>query len=79
MLKIIRIILQLSVIGAGGYTLFTENLVLTPLVMLLTGLFMLVAGFERIEKNQKEFWGYAFVVISLFLLTVSWQSFFLTA
>lgn len=79
MLKIIRIILQFSVIGAGGYSLFTENLVLTPLVMLLAGLFMLVAGFERIEKNQKEFWGYAFVAISLFLLTVSWQSFFLMA
>ncbi|MEZ0481362.1 hypothetical protein [Planococcus sp. SSTMD024] len=56
-LKIIRVILQLSVIGAGSYTLFTKILVLTPLVMLLAGLIMLVTGFERIEKNQKEFWG----------------------
>lgn len=78
MLKIIRIVLQLSVIGIGSYALLTQNMVLTPLVMLLMGMFMLVAGFGRIEKNQKEFWGYAFVVISLFIFAVSWQGFFLS-
>ncbi|MBT2583336.1 hypothetical protein [Planococcus sp. ISL-109] len=79
MLKIIRIVLQISIVGVAGYVLLTQNTVLTPLVMLLLGIFMLVAGFERIEKNRKEFWGYAFVVISLLLFMVSWQDFFLGA
>ena len=30
------------------------------------GILMLAAGFERIQKDKKEFFGYMFVVISLF-------------
>ncbi|MGM0896669.1 MAG: hypothetical protein ACQEV0_02160 [Bacillota bacterium] len=77
MLRIIRIVLQITVIGVAGYALISSDMILTPLIMLLLGLFMLVAGFEQIEKNQKEFWGYAYVVIVLFIFAVSWQGFFL--
>jgi asparagine N-glycosylation enzyme membrane subunit Stt3 len=77
MLKIIRIVLQISVIAMAGYALISSEMGWMPLVMLLAGLFMLVAGFEQIEKNQKEFWGYAYVVIALFIFAVSWQGFYL--
>ena len=79
MLKIIRLILQVTVIAVAGYSLMTQDLVLTSLVLLLLGMFLLVAGFERIEKNRQEFWGYALVVIALFIFAVSWQDFFLGA
>lgn len=36
---------------------------------------MLVAGFEKIQSDRKEFWGYMFVLISLFIFFVSAQGF----
>ncbi|MGE6370562.1 DUF3953 domain-containing protein [Planococcus kocurii] len=46
-----------------------------PYLMLILGVLMLVAGFERIQRDRKEFWGYMFVVISLFVFFVSAQGF----
>ncbi|WP_225218402.1 MULTISPECIES: DUF3953 domain-containing protein [Planococcus] len=43
--------------------------------MLTLGILMLAAGFERIQKDKKEFFGYMFVVISLFIFFVSAQGF----
>ena len=50
-----------------------------PYLMLIMGILMLLAGFERIRKDKKEFWGYMFVVISLFFFFVSAQGFVVNA
>ncbi|WP_281258863.1 DUF3953 domain-containing protein [Planomicrobium soli] len=47
--------------------------------MLTLGIFMLVAGFEKIQKDRKEFWGYTFVIISLFIFFVSIQGLIMNA
>jgi len=47
--------------------------------MLTLGILMLIAGFERIQKDRKEFWGYMFVIVSLFLFFVSAQGFIVNA
>ncbi|MDN7243895.1 DUF3953 domain-containing protein [Planococcus sp. N017] len=43
------------------------------------GIFMLVVGFEKIQKNRKEFWGYMFILISLFIFFVSVQGLIMNA
>lgn len=78
-MKIIRVILQVAVISLAAYSLLAGHLAMTPYVLLLTGMFMLVFGFEQIEKDRKGFNGYAFVAISLLLFMVSWQNFILGA
>lgn len=78
-MKILRIILQLASIGFGAYVLWSQNFTLMPYVMLTLGMFMLVAGFERIQNDRKEFWGYMFVLSSLFILFVSAQAFLVSA
>ncbi|WP_240616362.1 DUF3953 domain-containing protein [Planococcus maitriensis] len=50
-----------------------------PYVMLTMGIFMLVAGFEKIQKDRKEFWGYMFVIVSIFIFFVSAQGFIVNA
>nr|WP_255473011.1 DUF3953 domain-containing protein [Planomicrobium sp. CPCC 101079] len=47
--------------------------------MLTLGILLLVAGFKKIQKDRKEFWGYMFVLISLFIFFVSAQGFIITA
>jgi len=47
--------------------------------MLTLGMLMLIAGFERIQNDRKEFWGYMFVITSLFLFFVSAQGFIVNA
>ncbi len=74
-MKILRLILQLAAIGFGAYVLWAQNFTLIPYVMLMLGMFMLVAGFEKIQSDRKEFWGYMFVLISLFIFFVSAQGF----
>lgn len=78
-MKIIRIILNVIVIVFAAYVLFIEDFTLMPYVMLTLGIFMLVAGFEKIQKDRKEFWGYMFVLVSLFILFVSAQGFIVNA
>lgn len=46
-----------------------------PYLMLVMGILMLISGFEKIQRDRKEFWGYMFVVISLFIFFVSAQGF----
>lgn len=74
-MKILRIILQLAALGLSAYVLWAQNFTLIPYVMLMLGMFMLVAGFEKIQSDRKEFWGYMFVLISLFIFFVSAQGF----
>ncbi|MBD8014230.1 DUF3953 domain-containing protein [Planococcus sp. Sa1BUA13] len=75
MLKISRIIFQIVGVGLAAYVLWSQNFELMPYVMLTLGILMLAAGFERIQKDKKEFFGYMFVVISLFIFFVSAQGF----
>ncbi len=78
-MKILRIILQLAALGFSAYVLWTQNFTLMPYVMLMLGMFMLVAGFEKIQSNRKECWGYMFVLASLFIFFVSAQGFIVNA
>ncbi|RAZ69586.1 hypothetical protein DP119_02705 [Planococcus maitriensis] len=78
-MKIIRIILNVIVIVFAAYVLFIEDFTLMPYVMLTMGIFMLVAGFEKIQKDRKEFWGYMFVIVSIFIFFVSAQGFIVNA
>ena len=78
-MKIISIILNIIVIVFAAYVLFIEDFTLMPYVMLTMGIFILVAGFEKIQKDRKEFWGYMFVIVSLFIFFVSAQGFIVNA
>lgn len=71
--------MNVIVIVFAAYVLFIEDFTLMPYVMLTMGIFMLVAGFEKIQKDRKEFWGYMFVLVSLFILFVSAQGFIVNA
>lgn len=71
--------MNVIVIVFAAYVLFIEDFTLMPYVMLTLGIFMLVAGFEKIQKDRKEFWGYMFVLVSLFILFVSAQGFIVNA
>jgi len=79
MFKMIRIILQVVGVGFAAYVLWSQDFTLMPYLMLILGVLMLAAGFERIQKDRKEFWGYMFVVISLFIFFVSAQGFIVNA
>ncbi|TWT00222.1 DUF3953 domain-containing protein [Planomicrobium sp. CPCC 101079] len=79
MLKIIIIILNIIVVVFAAYVLEIQNFTLLPYVMLTLGILLLVAGFKKIQKDRKEFWGYMFVLISLFIFFVSAQGFIITA
>lgn len=71
--------MNVIVIVFAAYVLSAQNFTLMPYVMLTMGIFMLVAGFEKIQKDRKEFWGYMFVIVSLFILFVSAQGFIVNA
>lgn len=71
--------MNVIVIVFAAYVLFIEDFTLMPYVMLTMGIFILVAGFEKIQKDRKEFWGYMFVLVSLFILFVSAQGFIVNA
>ncbi|MGB6407645.1 MAG: DUF3953 domain-containing protein, partial [Planococcus donghaensis] len=72
-------ILQIVGVGIAAYVLWSQNFSLMPYVMLTLGMLMLIAGFERIQNDRKEFWGYMFVITSLFLFFVSAQGFIVNA
>ena len=72
-------ILNVIVVVFAAYVLLNQNFTLLPYVTLTLGIFMLVAGFEKIQKDRKEFWGYMFVLISLFIFFVSAQGFIVNA
>nr|WP_258567583.1 DUF3953 domain-containing protein [Paenibacillus anseongense] len=45
--------------------------------MLTLAIFMLVTGLVEHQRNRKGFWGYLSILVSLFILFVSLQGFFL--
>ncbi|TWT09270.1 DUF3953 domain-containing protein [Planomicrobium sp. CPCC 101079] len=77
MVKVIRITLQFVVIIFSLYVLAAQNFTMLPFVMLALGALMLVAGFEKIQKERKEFDGYVFIAVSLFIFFVAVQGYLL--
>ncbi|TMU83546.1 DUF3953 domain-containing protein [Bacillus sp. BHET2] len=76
MLKILHIILSISVISLAGYGLITGNFKFQPYMMLFLSLTMLVMGLREFQKGQKGY-GWLSIVVSIFILFVSIESFLL--
>ncbi|MFD2923136.1 DUF3953 domain-containing protein [Halobacillus naozhouensis] len=84
MFKISRIILALVVVFLSGYSLFNQTPELQPFTMLSLGAFLLVIGLDELQKHRndlhktnKRFWGYANIIVSLFVFFVAIQGFLL--
>ncbi|BFT70800.1 DUF3953 domain-containing protein [Paenibacillus sp. P36] len=77
MLKKSKVIIAIFVICFSSYLLITKNFELMPFLMLTLAIFMLVTGLVEHQRNRKGFWGYLSILVSLFILFVSLQGFFL--
>ncbi|MFS0824715.1 DUF3953 domain-containing protein [Bacillus sp. 1P02SD] len=76
MLKFLQIILSIIVISLAGYGLFTKDFKFQQYMMLFLGLTMLVMGLRLFQKGDK-FYGWLSIVVFIFILFVSIQSFLL--
>ncbi|MVQ39176.1 DUF3953 domain-containing protein [Paenibacillus sp. MAH-34] len=72
-----KVIIAIFVICLSSYLLITKNFELVPYLMLTLAIFMLVTGLVEHQRNRKGFWGYLSILVSLFILFVSLQGFFL--
>ncbi|WP_309491810.1 DUF3953 domain-containing protein [Paenibacillus anseongensis] len=77
MLQKSKVIIAIFVICLSSYLLITKNFELVPYLMLTLAIFMLVTGLVEHQRNRKGFWGYLSILVSLFILFVSLQGFFL--
>ncbi|KMY44668.1 hypothetical protein AC622_10775 [Bacillus sp. FJAT-27916] len=71
MLKILGSILAVSVIALSGYGVISQNFKFMSHLMLLLGALMLVSGLIELQEDRKRSIGYMFIVVSLFIFTVS--------
>lgn len=69
-LKIIRVILAIIVIGMAVYSIFTQNFVGMPILMLSLSFFMLVSGFIVYSHNKRDFWIYLILAIFMFVVVL---------
>ncbi|RAS74481.1 DUF3953 domain-containing protein [Priestia endophytica] len=77
MLKRLRIFLSVIVLILSVYSLITQNFELMPYSMFLLGTMILVTGLLELKRDKKEFWGYVYIIVSLFAVYVSVQGFLL--
>ncbi|WP_077622951.1 DUF3953 domain-containing protein [Sediminibacillus massiliensis] len=75
MLKIINLVLSIVVIALSGYSLFTQSFEIMPYMMSALGALVFTAGLREMRKNNKGFWGYACVAVSLFVFYTAVQGF----
>lgn len=71
MVKLTRIIFVLIIIALSTYSLISRNFESMPFVMMLLGAFMLLTGLSELQKDRKKFEGYLFIVVSLFIFSVT--------
>ncbi|WP_064093332.1 DUF3953 domain-containing protein [Rossellomorea aquimaris] len=69
MFKTLRIILALTVISMGAFTLLTDNHWLQPYMFFILCLMLLVMGLEELQKGRKAY-GYLSFFVSMFLVIV---------
>lgn len=74
MLDRIRNILSILIIILSGYLIVTQDFRWMSHMMLGVGGLLLVTGLLELQK-EKRFWGYASILISLFVFYVSVQGF----
>ncbi|MGJ9385560.1 DUF3953 domain-containing protein [Salipaludibacillus sp. CF4.18] len=70
MLKVLRIILSMSVVTLGSYSLITRTFDLLPYSLLSLGFLSLVVGLNELKKDKKTFWGYINIGASAFVFFV---------
>ncbi|RKL65248.1 hypothetical protein CR203_21475 [Salipaludibacillus neizhouensis] len=70
MLKVLRIILSISVVTLGSYSLITRTFDLLPYSFILLGFLSLVVGLIKLKKDKKSFWGYINIGASAFVFFV---------
>ena len=70
-MKLTRIIFVLIIISLSTYSLISRNFDTMPFVMMLLGAFMLLTGLSELQKDRKKFEGYLFIVVSLFIFSVT--------
>ena len=71
LVKLTRIIFVLIIISLSTYSLISRNFDTMPFVMMLLGAFMLLTGLSELQKDRKKFEGYLFIVVSLFIFSVT--------
>ncbi|WP_100011268.1 DUF3953 domain-containing protein [Lentibacillus sediminis] len=74
MLDKIRNILSILIIIFSGYLIITQDFYWMPHMMVGVGGLLLVTGLLELQK-EKKFWGFASILISLFVFYVSVQGF----
>ena len=74
LLRILRYVFSALALFFATYGLITDDLRLSPYMILFLGLMMLVMGLEEFQRKRKV-WGAVYVVVFLFVLYGSIQAF----
>ncbi|QUG40417.1 DUF3953 domain-containing protein [Psychrobacillus sp. INOP01] len=70
-MKITRIIFAIIAFSLSSYSLISRDFELMPIVMMCLGAFMLATGLSELQKDRKRFEGYLFIIVSLFIFSVT--------
>ncbi|MER2171296.1 MAG: DUF3953 domain-containing protein [Psychrobacillus psychrodurans] len=76
-MKITRIVFAIIAFSLSSYSLISRDFDLMPIVMMCLGAFMLASGLSELQKDGKRFEGYLFIIVSLFIFTVTIMGFLL--
>ncbi|EON72141.1 DUF3953 domain-containing protein [Lysinibacillus sp. UGB7] len=76
MLKILQIVFSIIVISLSAYGLITRDYQLNFLMIFFLGLFMLILGIREFQR-ERNVYGWLLIVVFLFSVFVSIQSFVL--
>ncbi|WP_216827458.1 DUF3953 domain-containing protein [Alkalihalobacterium elongatum] len=75
MLRKLRILFSIIVIGLAIFSMVTGNHASSPFLMLFLSAAILMTGLIELQKDKKAFWGYMSIGVSLFVFFVSIQGF----
>lgn len=75
MLKTLRIFLLIGIVMLAGFIKLSQNFEFMPLLMLIMAISMIVTGIIELQKDKKGFWGYMFIIASVFAFYVSVEGF----
>ncbi len=76
LLKILQIVFSIIVISLSAYGLITRDYQLNFLMIFFLGLFMLILGIREFQR-ERNVYGWLLIVVFLFSVFVSIQSFVL--
>ena len=76
-MKKTRIVFAIIAFSLSCYSLISRDFDLMPIVMMCLGAFMLASGLSELQKDRKRFEGYLFIIVSLFIFTVTIMGFLL--